>query len=116
MPAPWQGKANFKRTLGTKKPEVAKVEASKALRDCTIALQNAKRAMRNASYASGHCDAHTLRRCILTVWSSIFLPITEAHMVSLEIVCGLLMLAAAATGTCFVSGSGAGLDRVLRAS
>jgi hypothetical protein len=46
MQAPWTGLANFKRSLGTKRPVIAKVEASKALRDCTIAFQNAERAMR----------------------------------------------------------------------
>ena len=46
MPPPWSGKVNFKRSLGTKKPSVAKIEASKALRDCTVALQSAERAMR----------------------------------------------------------------------
>ena len=44
MPAPWQHKANFKRSLGTKKPSVAKIEASKALRECTVAFQSALRA------------------------------------------------------------------------
>ena len=43
MPPPWQGKANFKRSLATKKPSVAKVEASKALRECTVAFQTALR-------------------------------------------------------------------------
>jgi hypothetical protein len=46
MPPPWCGKANFKRSLGTKKPASAKIEASKALGDCTIAFQIAERAMR----------------------------------------------------------------------
>jgi hypothetical protein len=44
MPAPWRGKANFKRSLGTKKPSAAKIEASKALRECTVAFQTALRA------------------------------------------------------------------------
>jgi hypothetical protein len=44
MPPPWQGKANFKRSLGTKKPSVANVEASTALRECTVAFQTALRA------------------------------------------------------------------------
>jgi integrase len=44
MPPPWQYKANFKRSLGTKKPSVAKIEASKALRECTVAFQTALRA------------------------------------------------------------------------
>ena len=46
MPLPWQHKANFKRSLGTKRPAVAKIEASKALRECTIAFQSALRAKR----------------------------------------------------------------------
>jgi hypothetical protein len=46
MPSPWCGKANFKRSLRTKKPASAKIEASKALGDCTIAFQSAERAMR----------------------------------------------------------------------
>ena len=46
MPDPWGGKANYKRSLETKRPAIAKVEASKALRDCTIAFQYAERAMR----------------------------------------------------------------------
>ena len=44
MPPPWQGRANFKRSLATKKPAVAKIEASKALRECTVAFQIALRA------------------------------------------------------------------------
>jgi integrase len=44
MPAPWRGKANFKQSLGTKKPSAAKIEASKALRECTVAFQTAVRA------------------------------------------------------------------------
>jgi integrase len=44
MPPPWRGKANFKRSLGTKKPSAAKIEASKALRECTVAFQTALRA------------------------------------------------------------------------
>ena len=44
MPWPWRGKANFKRSLGTKKPSAAKIEASKALRECTVAFQTALRA------------------------------------------------------------------------
>ena len=43
MPPPWRGKANFKRSLGTKKPTTAKIEASKALRECTVAFQIALR-------------------------------------------------------------------------
>jgi integrase len=44
MPPPWQGRANFKRSLGTKRPALAKIEASKALRECTVAFQSALRA------------------------------------------------------------------------
>ena len=51
MPAQWRGKANWKRTLRTKAPAVAKIEASKALRDCTIAFQSAERAMRGEAVA-----------------------------------------------------------------
>ena len=51
MPPPWTGKANFKRTLGTKKPAVAKVQASNALRECTVAFQNAERAQRGERMA-----------------------------------------------------------------
>jgi hypothetical protein len=51
MPSPWTGKANFKRSLGTKKPAVAKVQASNALRDCTVAFQNAERAQRGERMA-----------------------------------------------------------------
>lgn len=43
MPAPWEGKANWKRTLGTKNPKDAKVAASKALRECTNAFRSAER-------------------------------------------------------------------------
>jgi hypothetical protein len=46
MPPPWRGKANFKRTLGTKKPNVAKAQAEDALRECTVAFQNAEMAQR----------------------------------------------------------------------
>ncbi len=46
MPTPWCGKANFKRSLETKRPALAKIEASKALRDCTVAFQHAERTMR----------------------------------------------------------------------
>ena len=44
MPEHWRGKANFKRSLGTKEPSAAKIEASKALRECTVAFQTALRA------------------------------------------------------------------------
>ena len=44
MPPPWQHKANFKQSLGTKKPSIAKIEASKVLRECTVAFQAALRA------------------------------------------------------------------------
>ena len=44
MPLPWRGKANFKQSLWTKTPSVAKIEASKALRECTVAFQTALRA------------------------------------------------------------------------
>jgi hypothetical protein len=44
MPPPWRGKANFKLSLGTKKPSAAKIEASKVLRECTVAFQIALRA------------------------------------------------------------------------
>jgi hypothetical protein len=46
MPPPFCEKANFKRSLETKRPALAKIEASKALRDCTVAFQYAERAMR----------------------------------------------------------------------
>lgn len=49
MPSPWQGKANWKRTLGTKDPREAKVATSKAFRDCTIAFQVAERAQKSGS-------------------------------------------------------------------
>jgi hypothetical protein len=56
MPPPWRGKANFKVTLGTKKPAIAKVEASKALRDCTVAFQIADRAMRGGPAKANRID------------------------------------------------------------
>jgi hypothetical protein len=51
MTSPWTGKTNFKRSLRTKKPAIAKTQASNALRDCTVAFQNAERAKRGESVA-----------------------------------------------------------------
>jgi len=51
MSPPWTGKANFKLSLRTKKPVVAKVQASNALRECTVAFQNAERAKRGERMA-----------------------------------------------------------------
>jgi integrase len=56
MSPPWTGNANFKRSLGTKKPSVAKIEASKALRDCTIAFQSAERVMRGEPVRAAPLD------------------------------------------------------------
>jgi hypothetical protein len=42
MPEPWTGRTAWKRSLGTKLPAGAKVGASTALRDCTVAFQVAE--------------------------------------------------------------------------
>jgi len=44
--SPCTGKANFKRTLGTKKSAIANVRPSNALPECAVAFQNAERAQR----------------------------------------------------------------------
>lgn len=46
MPAPWQGKANWKRSLKTKLPADAKVQAARALAECTADFQAAERGRR----------------------------------------------------------------------
>jgi len=54
MPAPWTGKANFIRSLGTKEPAKAKVNASRLQRDCMLALQSAERAMSGQPSVAPH--------------------------------------------------------------
>ncbi|KQP81772.1 hypothetical protein ASF60_22210 [Methylobacterium sp. Leaf113] len=44
MPAPWTGKANWKRSLGTKQPAAAKKAGSCLLRDCMTDFEAAERA------------------------------------------------------------------------
>lgn len=44
MPAPWNGKANWKRSLATKKPAEAKLRAARALAECTRDFQIGERA------------------------------------------------------------------------
>jgi hypothetical protein len=58
-PPPWQGKANFERSLGTKTPSAAKIQASKALRECTVAFQTALRA-KNGISADAKMVAHPI--------------------------------------------------------
>ena len=48
MPPRWQHKANFKQSLRTKKPSVAKIEASKVLRECTVASSGPSHERRRA--------------------------------------------------------------------
>jgi hypothetical protein len=46
MPPPWIGKANWKRSLGTKDPATAKRAAARSLADCTRDFDAAERAKR----------------------------------------------------------------------
>ena len=60
MPAPWTGKANFKRSLETKNPRGAKIKASRVFSDCTTAFQIAERALTSDHSKVVHREAQSV--------------------------------------------------------
>ena len=58
MPEPWVGLVNYKHSLGTKDPKIAKREGSKALRACVVAFEFAERAMKGGGKALTSAPSH----------------------------------------------------------